>query len=144
VWSKRNTITYGAGDIVRALLAQRVTDPPPAQYQFGSMRFGTDSTPADRSQVNLISEVVGVRRALPDVSKVDDGISGEITLEATLEAGDGNGETYREAGVFTLGAGAFDANEGGTLKMFSRQVHPPLTKSSAISFDYSWTFQFTT
>ena len=142
-WSKRNTITYAAGDIVRSLMAQRATDPAPAQYQFGSMRFGTDSTPADRSQTDLISEVVGIRRELNDAAKVD-GINGEITLEATLEAGDGNGEIYREAGIFTLGAGAYDANQGGTLQMFARQVHPPLTKSSAIIFDFSWTFQFTT
>jgi hypothetical protein len=142
-WTKRNTITYAAGDLVRALLAQRATDPAPAEYQFGSMRFGTDSTSAERSQTNLITEVIGVRRELIDAAKVD-GVSGEISLEATLGAVDGNGETYREAGLFTLGAGAFDANQGGTLQMFSRQVHPPLTKSSAIIFDYSWTIQFTT
>ena len=30
------------------------------------------------------------------------------------------------------------------LKMFSRQVHAPLAKTSGIVFDYNWTYQFTT
>lgn len=143
VLQKRNTITFDAGDIVRSLLAQRATDPAPGQYKFGSMRFGTDSTAATRSQTDLIGEVLGIRKELTDGQKVD-GISGEISLDASLLSGEGNGNTFQEAGVFTLGAGTYDANVGSTLMMFSRQVHAPLAKTSGIVFDYNWTYQFTT
>ena len=143
VLQKRNTITFAAGDIVRSLLAQRATDPSPAQYQFGSMRFGTDNTTPTRRQLNLIAEVVGVRTELTDLQLVD-GVSGEVSLDASVLSNEGNGNTYQEAGVFTLGAAAYDANQGGTLKMFSRQVHAPLAKTIGIIFDYNWTFQFTT
>jgi hypothetical protein len=143
VLQKRNTITFAAGDLVRSLLAQRATDPAPAQYQFGSMRFGTDNTTPTRAQTDLIGEVVGIRKELTDGQKVD-GVSGEITLDASILSTEGNGNTFQEAGVFTLGAGTYDANQGGTLKMFSRQVHAPLAKTTGIIFDYSWTFQFTT
>jgi hypothetical protein len=143
VIQKRNTITFEAGDIVRAMLAQRATDPSPTEYKFGSMRFGTDNTTAIRSQTDLITEVIGLRKELTDGQKVD-GISGEISLDATIESTEGNGNTFQEAGVFTIGSGTYDANVGGTVKMFSRQTHAPLAKTSAIAFDYTWTFQFTT
>lgn len=140
---KRNTITFDAGDIVRALLSQRATDPAPAEYRFGSMRFGTDNTAATRGDTDLIGEIVSVRKELTDGQKVD-GVTGEITLDASLQSGDGNGNTFQEAGVFTHGSGTYDANQGGTVKMFSRQVHAPLAKTVGLVFDYNWTFQFTT
>jgi hypothetical protein len=143
ILQKRNTITFDAGDIVRSLLAQRATDPAPEEYQFGSMRFGTDSTAPTRSQINLISEVLGIRKELTDGQK-NDGLSGEISLDASLLSGEGNGNTFQEAAVFTLGASTYDVDVGGSLKMFSRQVHAPLAKTSGIVFDYNWTYQFTT
>jgi hypothetical protein len=140
---KRNTITYDAGDVVRGLLAQRTTDPAPGEYKFGSMRFGADNTTPTRADTDLIAEVVSVRKQLTDGQKVD-GVSGEITVDATLQSGDGNGNTFQEAGVFTQGSGTYDANVGGALKMFARQVHGAIAKTAGIVFDYSWTFQFTT
>lgn len=140
---KRNTITFAAGDIVRSLLAQRATDPSPSEYSWGSMRFGTDNTPASRGQTDLITEVVGIRKELTDSQK-NDGVSGEITLDASIQSAEGNGNTFQEAGVFTLGAGLYNANVGGTLQMFARQVHAPLAKTAGIVFEYNWTFQFTT
>ncbi len=140
---KRNTITYDAGDVVRGLLAQRATDPAPGEFKFGSMRFGTDNTTPTRSDTDLIAEVVSVRKQLTDGQKVD-GVSGEITVDATLQSGDGNGNTFQEAGVFTQGAGSYDAAVGGSLKMFARQVHGAVAKAVGLVFDYNWTFQFTT
>jgi hypothetical protein len=140
---KRNTITFDAGDVVRSLLAQRATDSAASELQWRSMRFGTSNTAPTRSDTDLIAEVVSVRKELTDSQKID-GVSGEITVSATLGSGDGNGNTYQEAGVFTFGAGAYDANVGGSLKMFSRQVHSALAKTSGVVFDYNWTFQFTT
>jgi hypothetical protein len=140
---KRNVITFDAGDIIRALVAQRATDPTPASFRMGSMRFGTNNTPPQRSDTNLIGEVVSIRKALPDIQKID-GLSGEISFTATLASGDGNGNTFQEAGLFTFGSALFDANVGGNLKCFARQVHAPLAKTSGVVFDYTWTLQFTT
>lgn len=143
VVQKRNTITFNAGDIVRSLLAQRSTDPAPAEYQFGSMRFGTSDVAPTRSQTDLVTEVLGIRKELTDGQLID-GVSGEISLDASLLSGEGNGNTFQEAAVFTLGASTYDANVSGSLQMFSRQVHAPLAKVSGIVFDYTWTYQFTT
>lgn len=138
---KRNTITYDAGDIVRGLLAQRATDHPVAELQLRSMRFGTSNTPPTRHDTNLLSEIVTVRRELTDVKKVN-GVSGEISLRATMEASAGNGYTYREAGLFTKGP-TWNSDVGGSLQCFSRQIHAAIEKTSAVSLEYDWTLQFT-
>ena len=140
---KRNVITFSAGNIVRALTAQRATDPAPAEFRLGSMRFGINNTPPQRSDTDLVGEVVSVRKELIDALKTD-GLSGELTLSATLASGDGNGNSFQEAGLFTYGPGSFDANVGGNLQCFARQIHAPLAKSVAVVFDYTWTLQFTT
>lgn len=141
--TKRNVITFDAGDIVRALVAQRATDPVAANFRMGSMRFGANNTPPLRSDTDLIGEVVSVRKELTDLQKVD-GLSGEISFTATLQTSDGNGNTFQEAGLFTHGAGVFSANVGGNVKAFARQVHAPIAKTSGVVFDYTWTLQFTT
>ena len=144
--SKHNTIVDNALDIVRSLLTQRTLgaggDPVPHEYSWGSMRFGTSGVPADVTQYDLLAEVVTVRKELGDIKKVN-GSLGEVTLSATLESGDANSLTLREAGVFTRGPAAFDAGIGGTLKMFSRQAHPAIEKTSALRLEYLWVFQFT-
>ncbi len=139
---KENTITYNAGDVVRALLAQRATDNAAAELALGSMRFGTSTTTPTRNDTNLGSEVAGTREQLQDVNKVD-GISGEISLQATLDTTEANGNTLTEAGLFTTGT-AWANDVGGTTYMFARQIHSPIAKTSSISLDYNWKLQFTT
>jgi hypothetical protein len=141
VWKKRNTITYDAGDVVRDLLAQRATDYAPAELQLGSMRFGTNATAATRGDTNLLNEIASVRRQLTDLHKLSGGV-GEISLHATMEGSAGNGYTYREAGLFTKGT-VWNADVGGSLQMFSRQVHPTIEKTAAVALEYDWTLQFT-
>jgi len=138
---KRNTITYDAGDIVRALLAQRATDTPAAQFQFGSMRFGTSSTATSRNDTNLMAEVTAVRRQLTDLEKLNGG-SGELTLHAFMEGTAGNGHTYREAGLFTVGT-LWSADVGGSLMCFARQLHAAIEKTASVALEYDWTLQFT-
>jgi len=140
---KRNTITYDAGDTIRALLAQRATDDAAAELQLGSMRFGTDTTTPTRYDTDLIAEVPAVRKQLQDANKVD-GITGEISLQATMLSTEGNGNTFAEAGLFTFGPGAWNDGVGGSLTMFSRQVHAGIPKTSAFTLEYNWTIQFTT
>jgi hypothetical protein len=145
--SKHNTIVDNARDIVRALLAQRALgaggDPVNIyEYSWGSMRFGTSGTAPTPLQGDLLAEVPAARKELADIKKVN-GSTGEITLSATLESGDANGSTLREAGIFTRGPGLWSAGVGGTLKMFSRQAHPAIEKTSAIRLEYTWVIQFT-
>ena len=138
---KRNSITYDAGNIVRQLLSQRATDALAVELQLGSMRFGTDSTPAARTDTGLYNEISATRGQLTDDAKLDGG-AGEITLHAVMESGVGNGNTYREAGLFTRGP-AWDSEVGGSLMCWARQIHPAVEKSSAIALEYDWTLQFT-
>jgi hypothetical protein len=141
VWRKRNTITYAAGDIVRDLLAQRATDAAPAELKLGSMRFGTNDTSPTRGDTNLLNEIASVRRQLTDLTKINGG-TGEISLHATMEGTAGNGYTYQEAGLFTNGV-TWNADVGGNLQMFTRQVHPAIEKTAAVSLEYDWKLQFT-
>jgi hypothetical protein len=140
---KRNTITYDASTITRELLAQRATDDLPGELKLASMRFGESTTAATRYDTNLLSEVATVRKELTDAKKVN-GLVGELICQATLLTTDGNGSIFTEAGLFTLGAGLWSANVGGSLVMFSRQTHAALAKTSAFSFDYNWTLLITT
>ncbi|MGD9210380.1 MAG: hypothetical protein PVI90_06365 [Desulfobacteraceae bacterium] len=138
---KRNTITFSAGDVVRALLAQRATDASAAELCLGSMRFGISSTTPTRYDTDLQSEISTVRRELTDDKKVN-GVTGEISLRATMEASAGNGYTYREAGLFTKGT-VWDAAVGGNLQCFSRQVHAAVEKTASLALEYNWVLQFT-
>jgi len=145
--SNPNTIVDNAKDVVRSLLCQRALgaggDPVNIyEYSWGSMRFGTSGTPPTATQDDLLAEVTTARKELGDVQKVN-GTLGEVTLTATLESADANALVLREAGVFTRGPGLWSASIGGSLKMFSRQAHAPIEKTSALRLEYTWVFQFT-
>ncbi len=140
----RNKITYLAADILVELIAQRASDPAPAQDLVYSMRMGSSNTAAQRSDTNLGAFVIG--KQLLDVDKVN-GAPGEITFTATLASGDANGSTLREAGLFTAGATPSTSDTPGSApgvtRMIARQVYPDIPKTSAIVVDYSWTIAFT-
>jgi hypothetical protein len=146
----RNKITYLAADILVELIAQRATDPAPGFGQIYSMRMGSSNTAAARSDTNLGAFVIG--KVIGDVGKVT-GAPGEIKFIATLDTGDANGSTLREAGLFTSGdpgisVGAPSASNtpgvaAGATRLFARQVYPDIPKTPAIVVDYSWTIAFT-
>jgi len=140
----RNKITFLAADLLVELIAQRATDPVPGRDLIYSMRMGSSNTAAARSDTNLGAFVVG--KVIGDVGKVT-GAPGEIKFIATLDSGDANGFTLREAGLFTAGAtpSTNDApgNTPGVTRMFARQVYPDVPKTVAIVIDYSWTIAFT-
>ncbi len=142
--SIRNKITYLAADILVELLAQRATDPAPGLDLVYSMRMGTSNTAASRADTNLGAFVIG--KVLADVDKVNGG-PGEITFIATLDSGDANGTTLREAGLFTAGptpsTSDTPGSAPGTTRMIARQVYPDVPKTSAVVVDYSWTIAFT-
>jgi hypothetical protein len=140
----RNKITFLAADVLVELIAQRTTDPVPGRQLIYSMRMGTSNTPATRSDTNLGAFVIG--KALGDVDKIT-GAPGEIQFNATLDAGDANGFTLREAGLFTAGLTPSTSDAPGTgpgdTRLFARQVYPDIPKTAAIVVDYSWTIAFT-
>lgn len=140
----RNKITFLAADILVELIAQRATDPVPGRDLIYSMRMGSSNTAAARSDTNLGAFIIG--KVIGDVGKVT-GAPGEIKFIATLGAGDANGSTLREAGLFTAGAApsTSDApgNTPGVTRLFARQVYPDVPKTAAIVVDYSWTIAFT-
>lgn len=140
----KNKITFLAADVLVELVAQRASDPTASRCLIHSMRMGSSNTTAARSDTNLGAFVVGV--TLADVNKIT-GAPGELQFIATLEAGDGNGNTLREAGLFTAGAAPSTSDAPGTApgdtRLFARQVHPDIPKTAAIVLDYSWTIAFT-
>lgn len=140
----RNKITYLAADLLVELLAQRTTDPAPTTGLVYSMRMGSSSTAAARSDTNLGAYTIG--KALGDVDKVT-GARGEIQFLTTLETGDANGTTLREAGLFTAGGTPSTSDTPGitpgACRMIARQVYPDVTKTISVVVDYSWTLAFT-
>ena len=156
----RNKITFLMADVLVELVAQRATDPqplaggPPFQTpgMIYSMRMGTSNTAPSRADVNLGAYVIGVQ--LLDVNKVT-GVPWEIDFTATLGAGDANGNTLQEAGLFTRGGAATAHPVGvdvvsdtpttfpGDPRLVAHQVHPPIPKTIAITVEYSWRIAFT-
>lgn len=140
----RNKITFLAADVLVELIAQRATDPVPARDLIFSMRMGSSNTAATRADTNLGAFIIG--KQLADVNKVTGG-PGELTFTATLASGDANGNTLREAALFTAGAAASVSDAPGTTpgstRMIARQIHPDVPKNSSIAVDYSWTIAFT-
>jgi len=142
----RNKITFLAADVLVELLAQRGTDPLTSYDKMFSMRMGTSNTAASRSDTNLGAFIIG--KELFDVNKVT-GVPGELEFTSQLAAGDGNGNTFQEAGLFTRGdalvATPSDATSTlpGKVRMFARQIHPAIPKTVAIVLDYSWRIAFT-
>jgi len=141
----RNKITFLAADILVELIAQRATDPVPGRDLVYSMRMGSSNTAAQRSDTNLGAFVIG--KVIGDVGKVT-GAPGEITFIATLASGDANGNTLREAGLFTAGATPSTSDAPGTTpgvtRMIARQVYADIPKTLGLVVDYSWTIAFTT
>lgn len=139
----KNKITYLAADVLVELIAQRAGEVA-TRCVIYSMRMGTSNTAATRADTNLGAFVHGV--SLVDVNKIT-GAPGELQFLATLETGDANGNTLREAGLFTAGPTPSTSNAPGTgtgaTRLFARQTYPDIPKTSAIVIDYSWTIAFT-
>jgi hypothetical protein len=142
----RNKITFLAADIMTELLAQRATDPTASYDQIWSMRMGLSNTPASRADQNLGSFHIG--KQLYDVNKIT-GVPGELEFTATLAATEANGVTLQEAALFTRGDAVtptpsdLPGTAPGKVRMFCRQIHPAVPKTSAIVINYSWRLAFT-
>ena len=147
VWTKKNVITFGGTELLVKLMAPNAAFGGTVQLesQIKSMRFGRSNTTPNRSDTNLLNEAIvsgnPVRKQLLDANRVV-GASGTVEFSATLGPGEGNGTTYREAGLFSRGT-ADDPLVATGSTMFSRQVFPDETKSGAVTLQFVWRISFT-
>jgi hypothetical protein len=149
VWKKKNVIVFDGTEVLVKLMAPNAAFGPDVQEesQIKSMRFGTDSTTPQRTDTDLANEAVvasnPVRVALADANRIV-GASGTVEFTAILASGDGNGVTYREAGLFTRGDNDDPLlTTPGTEEMFSRQVYPDQPKTAAVELEFHWRITFT-
>ncbi len=152
----RNKIMFAAADVIVSLLAQRVSDfpdgvpnglPPRTEmlnYGIYTMRMGTGNTAPSRSDLDLVNPIFGF--VMDDAHKVT-GVPGELQFLASLGLGDGNGNTFQEAGLFTKGAGVGPLDAPGATvlvpRLFARQIHPPIPKTNAITLAFDWRLAIT-
>lgn len=146
-WEKKNVITFGAGVANVILLAPNASFGVNAQLenQIKSMRFGTSNLAPQRSDTQLAAEAsvlgVPVRVQLSDANRIV-GIAGTVEFVAVLDSATGNGNTYREAGLFTRGT-ADDPQVTAGATMFSRQIYPDQPKTSIVELEYRWRITYT-
>ena len=133
VWEKKNVITFAGTEVLVKLMAPNVSLGANVQVesQIKAMRFGSSNTTPQRTDLALGN----------DADRVI-GASGTVEFNATLASGDGNGNTYREAGLFTRGT---DDDPGVTTgqEMFSRQILPDQIKTAAVELEFRWRITFT-
>lgn len=139
----RNTITYLALGTLVELIAQKTS----TLYPFGglaiaTLRVGSGTIPPTRNDSSLGSEVHSL--ALNDANKfLTTNNPFELKIAVTLEAGTSsspfNNVTLSEAGLFTAG----DVASGLAPRLFARQIHPGIPKSTALVIDYDWRIAFT-
>ena len=142
---KRNLICVGAKKAVTRLVSQAsVQGAPPTDDDFLHTKIwaiyaGTGATPPTVNDTDL--DTVGFKKACDQPFSVDL-TNGEVECQMTIESGEGNGNTYREAGLFSRGD-ADDPNTGGIadVLMYARQLHGQIEKTSSISIEYTWRFQ---
>lgn len=128
-YEDRNTITYLGLTSLVYLWSQRVADAAPATFKVTELHVSTGNTAPTPADTDLATPGSAVVLALIDASKTVtvSNPTFELRLAATLGAGQGNGLTFCEAGVFLANG-----------NMAARQIHPNIVKTGAIVIDYDW------
>lgn len=129
-YRRKNTIVYNGLNAVMQLLAQNVAAPAPATLQIASLRVGTGTVAPTRPDVALVAQVFSM--ALVSADRVVSTATSSMTITKTLGAGDANGNTLTECGLF-LADGS----------MFARQIHSAVSKTALITITYEWQLSFT-
>lgn len=134
-WEKKNTIVHGAAALIGKLLAPNAAFGADVQLesQIRSMRFGTDNTTPQRTDVDLGAPELAL--FLEDTDRTVSGATYEF--RCLMSSAIGNGVTYREAALFSRGdADDPDTTVGST--MFSRQIFPDQDKDSFTALLFRW------
>jgi hypothetical protein len=134
----RNRITQGGLGVLVRMLNYPGNDPEQASLYIANLGVGSGTGQPLASNTGLelpLVPPVNLAVVSPNVSVSVPGVGGSyyVTIMATLEAGQGNGNTLTEAGLYTAGGGALNAPI-----LVARQVHPAIDKTSAIVIDYEW------
>lgn len=147
IWEKKNVITFAATESLVKLMAPNAALGVGVQEenQIKSMRFGISNTTPQRTDTDLANEAVvaavPVRVQLQDADRII-GASGTVEFRAVLAAGDGNGVTYREAGLFTRGTDD-DPQATAGADLFARQIYSDQPKTAAVELEFRWRITFT-
>jgi hypothetical protein len=124
----RNMIVAGGYDTLVQSLANGVTT-----SKITKLAVGKGTTAPTLTQTTLVSPLVEITSFTTDV------ITGNpyaVKITATLDAATGNGTVDQPNNVSEVGL----VTAGGAL--FSRQVHPAITKTAAIAIQYEWIISF--
>jgi len=151
----RNTIMYSALKGLVSLIAQKTTSTP-ADSAVAYLRVGTGTTAPVRSNLDL--QLPAPNAITPHTLLFGDAqkyltVSNpfEMKIVTTLEAGDLNGLSLTEAGLFIRGGtvatpvGSPAVYTGAPTyypELFARQIHPAIAKSSGLIIDYEWRISF--
>lgn len=142
---KPNLVCVGAKKAVTRLISQASvqggspTDDDFLHTKLWAIYAGTGNTAPTVSDTGL--DVVAFKKACDQPFSVDL-TGGEVECQMTVESGEGNGNTYQEAGLFSRG-NYDDPNTVGIadVLMYARQLHGQIEKTSSISIEYTWRFQ---
>jgi len=141
-----NTICVDGLNAMQFLLTALST--PDAKTQdankIWAIYVGTDNTTPAYAQTDLVTPEF--YKAVDQPVSTDVGgtpaVLGYAMVECqmTMQSGEGNGNTFQEAGLFTRGTHASDDPSVGRtdVNMIARQLHAAIPKDSTISIEYTW------
>lgn len=130
----RNTITYLGRSATLHLLAQALGGPDGIGGSPGKLVPGTNGTPPTVGDIALGAALSSGNQISLSASNLSvNEPAGELVITGTLTTSQGNGSTLREVGL-VLADG----------RLFARQVHPSVAKTSALTVTYTWRVALTT
>lgn len=150
----RNMITYAGLEAMVNLISQ-LTTVTPADHKVAYLGIGTGTTAPVRTQTDLVTPAmdgpVPYRLALLDANKfLTMAPTFEMKVTATVPSvSPVDGLALTEAGLYTYGGTVvspvteYPAGSGRYPKLFARQIHPAINKTTALVIDYDWRISFT-
>ena len=127
ILNDRNLVVTAAKANMSRLIAGD-TNPAGERY-VSKMSWGTGTTPANPSDVALVTEIAAVGKKALDSYDFPD--STTVRFIAELTASEGNGYTISEAGLWTE-----EEN------LFARKVFSGVSKSASFIFIFRWSILF--
>ena len=102
-------------------------------YWVDVIKLGTGTTAEDSTQTGLATHVSAADKDIATYTLSTSAT--EVTFKATWGAGDANGNTFSEAGLYS--------NKTGAVEHFiARKTFTPFNKTSDFEFSIEWTLRF--
>jgi len=135
-----NLVCRGAKTALAKLMSQ---DTVPADYEqnkIWAIYAGTGTTDPLTTDDTLKTPVF--KKVCTHPYTVNSPVPGIVTVEMTMETGEGNGSTYTEAGLCSRGTLA-DPNDPAItgVLLYARRVHAGITKVLGMTIEYQWSLQ---